>query len=259
MAAKRRVYKAKKNVPVDLSKEVAVPKTLVMEGEPDEQLIFAHKAASALMAWVEQKPKKVMIRGEQYLEFGDWQILARFYGSTVGVEWTRSITLGSPDGNGVNPPLVRGYEARATVLRNGEVISSAEAMCTRDERNWRDRDEFMLKSMAQTRASAKALRQAFGWVAELAGMKSTPAEEMGEQYDKSPVEDTALVITLDTDTDAPEKTPTELRMQLFEILRSRGVDVKSKFACEEYVAETTQLALVPSNFAAIVELLKSSN
>jgi hypothetical protein len=32
--------------------------------------------------------------------------------------------------------------------------------------------------MAQTRASSKALRQAFAWVAVLAGYAATPAEEM---------------------------------------------------------------------------------
>lgn len=155
-------------------KEMAVvpippKKELVLEGDPDVQLAFAMKAANALMKAVSQKKNPVMIRGEQYLEYGDWQTLARFFGATAAVEWTKPITDG---------PKVLGYEARATVLHQGMVISSAEAMCMRSEANWRSRDEFMLRSMAQTRAAAKALRNAYGWVAELAGMKSTPAEEM---------------------------------------------------------------------------------
>lgn len=171
---------------------VVVRKELVLEGDPNEQLAFAKKAADALMNWIKQKPKKVIIRGEQFLEFGDWQILGRFYGATVGIEWSK--------------PIAGGYEARATVLRNGEVISSAEAMCTKNEANWKNRDEFMLKSMAQTRASAKALRQAFGWVAELAGMRSTPAEEMGVTYDTSPVPEKATpVITYDDGDDNYDK------------------------------------------------------
>src|SRR5205085_12340926 len=145
-------------------------KELVLEGDPEKQLEFAMKAANALMKAVNHKPKKVMIRGEQYLEYGDWQTLARFFGATAAIEWTKPIHDEAKE-------LV-GYEARATVLHNGLMISSAEAMCMRVERNWRDRDEFMLRSMAQTRAAAKALRNAYGWVAELAGMKSTPAEEM---------------------------------------------------------------------------------
>lgn len=176
---------------------LAVPtpkKELVLEGDPEQQLAFAMKAADALMKAVQQKPKPVMIRGEQYLEYGDWQTLARFFGATASVAWTKPLFNQKGD-------AIRGYEARAEVLHNGVVISAAEAMCLRAERNWSDRDEFMLRSMAQTRASAKALRNAYGWVAELAGMKATPAEEMGDLYDRSPVHAEATVVVSGTDTD----------------------------------------------------------
>ena len=146
---------------------IAPKKELVLEGDPETQLAFAMKAANALMKAVSQKPNPVIIRGERYLEYGDWQTLARFFGATAAVEWTKPIP--DPSGKGTF-----GYEARATVLHQGQVISSAEAMCTRDERNWKDRDEFMLRSMAQTRASAKALRNAYGWVAGLSRIKNTP-------------------------------------------------------------------------------------
>jgi hypothetical protein len=144
-------------------------KTLVLEGDPNAQLEYAQKAAQALMVRVNSKKKQVIIGGKQYLEFGDWQTLARFFGATVGVEWTKPIERAGK---------LEGYEARAIVYQHGETISAAEASCMRAERNWKDRDEFAVKSMAQTRASAKALRNAFGWVAELAGYASTPAEEM---------------------------------------------------------------------------------
>lgn len=228
-----------------------VKKELVLEGDPEAQLIFAKKAADALMKWVKQKPNKVMIRGEQYLEFGDWQILGRFYGATVGIEWTKGID--------------KGWEARAIVTRNGEQLSSAEAMCTRAEKNWKDRDEFMLKSMAQTRASAKALRQAFGWVAELAGMKSTPAEEMGSSYDQTPVADDAIpTVTYDDHEDSaaegkPTKTPTDVnaqRKRIFTLLKERGVDITDGKACRGYVADTTELSLVENNYAEIIKALE---
>lgn len=228
--------------------EVVVKKELVLEGDPDKQLEFAHKAAKTLMTWVSQKPKKVMIRGEQYLEFGDWQILGRFYGATVGIEWTK--------------PIDKGWEARATVLRNAEVISSAEAMCTREEKNWKDRDEFMLKSMAQTRASAKALRQAFGWVAELAGMKSTPAEEMDSMYDTSPIPKN-VVPTVHMDEEPkkliwqnPVQDVTAQRNRIFTLLKGRGVDVTDGDACRTYVADETQLELTAANYKKIIETLE---
>jgi hypothetical protein len=47
-----------------------------------------------------------------------------------------------------------------------------------DERNWSHRDDYALRSMAQTRAVAKALRLCLGWIMSLAGYEATPAEEM---------------------------------------------------------------------------------
>lgn len=143
--------------------------SLVLEGDPEKQVVFAQKAAKALMSVVKSKKTQVLIQGKQYLTFDDWQLVARFYGASVAVEWTKPVEKSGK---------VFGYEARANVLRNGEVIGSAEALCTRDERNWANRDEFALKSMSQTRASAKALRNVFSWVVVMAGYEGTPAEEM---------------------------------------------------------------------------------
>jgi hypothetical protein len=46
---------------------------------------------------------------------------------------------------------------------------------------------FQLASMAQTRAGAKALRNAFAWVVVLAGYQPTPAEEMDGVIDVAPM------------------------------------------------------------------------
>src|SRR3990167_671857 len=102
-----------------MSNEIAIvpKKELVLEGDPMAQLEFAQKAAKALMSRVESKKNKVVIRGTTYLEFGDWQTLARFFGATVAIEWTKPL---EEKGN------VMGYEARAIVKRQGEEISSAE-------------------------------------------------------------------------------------------------------------------------------------
>lgn len=163
-----------------------VKKELVLEGDPEKQLEFAQKAATALMKRVEGKQKKVIINGKQYLEFGDWQTLARFFGATVGTDWTQPLL----DSAG----KIVGFEARAVVYQNGTVISSAEARCMRSEKRWSTADEYAVNSMAQTRASAKALRNAFGWVAELKGYSSTPAEEMPQQYDNPSIPDDVVPV-----------------------------------------------------------------
>jgi hypothetical protein len=99
---------------------------------------------------------------------------------------------------GEGESMVRGWEATADALLvgNNQVISSAEAMCLDDEPKWstrpvyeyRDGERtkvgeenvplFQLRSMAQTRACAKALRNVLAWIVVLAGYAPTPAEEM---------------------------------------------------------------------------------
>ncbi len=248
VAKKAKVSVVKPAKSQELSVVPAPKKELILEGDPDQQLQFAQKAAKALMNWIGQKPNPVMIRGEQYLEFGDWQILGRFYGATVAIEWSRPYDSGSG--------ASKGWEARSVVYRNGEIISSAEAMCVRAERRWATADEYAVRSMAQTRASAKALRQAFGWVAELAGMKSTPAEEMSsDSYDKTPVEDDVVpTVTID-DHEAPV-TPQSQREAIFHTLKARGVNIKSAEACKEYIQTETGYDLKEENFGVIIKILE---
>lgn len=175
------------------------PRTLVLEGDPEQQLDYAQKAARALMKRVEAKEKKVKIGGKTYLEYGDWQTLGRFFGATAGTEWVRPIE---------RKGAIVGYEARAFVFQHGDTISAAEASCFREERNWRNRDEYAIKSMAQTRAAAKALRNAFGWVAELAGYASTPAEEM--ERENPHVTQPSDLVDVPADDD-PDRVPPPLR------------------------------------------------
>jgi uncharacterized repeat protein (TIGR04076 family) len=76
---------------------------------------------------------------------------------------------------------VIGYLAGCEVVnREGQVVSYAEAACMRDEPNWAKKPRFQVRSMAQTRASSKALANVFRWVMVLAGLEGTPAEEMTE-------------------------------------------------------------------------------
>lgn len=129
----------------------------------------ARQAAKALTNVIEQKPNKVVINGEQYLTFEDWQTLGKFYGITVGATETGEI---------LRDNKIYGFTAKAMAWQKGIQISAAEASCLRDEKNWINKPEFQLKSMAQTRACAKALRNVLAWVAVLAGYQPTPVEEM---------------------------------------------------------------------------------
>jgi len=70
------------------------------------------------------------------------------------------------------------YEARVEVRHNGQVIASGEAMCSDRESRWHSADEYAIKSMAITRASGKAYRIPLSFLAVMAGLEATPAEEM---------------------------------------------------------------------------------
>ena len=137
---------------------------------PEEQLSEAQAAAKALMSVVSKKAKPVRFNGETYLEYEDWQTVGKFYGLSARVTGSKYIEVGT----------AKGYEASAELVHvpTGQVVSSADAMCLNDEPNWMRKPLFQLRSMAQTRACAKAFRNAVSWVVVLAGYKPTPAEEM---------------------------------------------------------------------------------
>jgi hypothetical protein len=72
-----------------------------------------------------------------------------------------------------------GYTAsyRAQTL-TGNVVGGGEAECKRTESKWMRKDDYALKSMAQTRAQAKALKVPLSFIVTMAGYQPTPAEEM---------------------------------------------------------------------------------
>jgi len=184
---------------------------------PETVLAEAKQAADALTRVISLKKDPVKFNGEVYLEFEDWQTCAKFYGVTAKVEKTAFVQYGNVTGF---------EATAVAIDRNGVEISRAESLCLNDEENWgmvkkyKWEDEldangkkiwvpekngkkgyykgkrvpdgevakplFQLKSMAQTRACSKVLRQVFAWIVVLAGYRPTPAEEMtgNEQFDE---------------------------------------------------------------------------
>lgn len=75
------------------------------------------------------------------------------------------------------------YKA-AVILRTlkGHELTRVESLCSNREDGKLDNEEYAINSMAQTRATGKAFRLAFGWVARQAGYDSTPFEEVENLY-----------------------------------------------------------------------------
>lgn len=141
--------------------------------DPHKVLSMGQKMAKALKQVLTQNRWTVKIGSSEHLRFEAWQTLGSFFGYVPTVLKVEEIR----EGNKVMGYLCVGGVKR---LRDGVIVSEAEATCMRDEPNWKNKPLFQLRSMAQTRACAKALRLCFSWIVTLAGYDPTPAEEVEE-------------------------------------------------------------------------------
>ena len=137
----------------------------VTEERPGLILARATEQAELLAKVVEKQRLFVDIGSGRHVRIEGWTFLGSMRGVFPIVVWTH--------------PIEDGWEARVEARTiNGNVVGAAEAQCTRKEDNWLFRDDYALRSMAQTRAASKALRLPLGYIMVLAGFEATPAEEM---------------------------------------------------------------------------------
>ena len=143
----------------------------LIEGSPKEVVARATEMANELRLVINKQRLYADIRGKQYVTVEGWTTLGAMVGVFPLVTWCRRV------GDDEVEPL--GWEARVEVRTlSGQTVGAAEAQCMRSEGQWRSRDDFALRSMAQTRATSKAMRLPLAWIMSLAGFEATPAEEM---------------------------------------------------------------------------------
>lgn len=152
--------------------EPSLATNLTITQDPGESLEVAVKTANFLKKNIIDQNEGLIVNGKRYVSFGEWQTLAKWYGLTVQTEIIEEGTYFKS----------MGIKAKGTVIHmaTGQIISTAEAVCTKSEKGRANHNYNQIASMAQTRAASKALRNAVGWIVELAGLASTPAEEMEE-------------------------------------------------------------------------------
>jgi hypothetical protein len=159
--------------------ELAAPQSPTLFGtdDPVEFIASATRTATALANVVRSQRLIARIGQSDHVRVEGWTLLGSMLGVYAVTAWTRPIER---DGERW------GWEARVEARdRVGALRGAAEAQCTRDERMWKGRDDYALRSMAQTRATSKALRQPLGFVMQLAGFNPTPAEEMSAPPQRS--------------------------------------------------------------------------
>lgn len=145
--------------------------------------------AGALAKYAESAQLYKKIGDSKHLMVEGWGMVAAAFQVTARTVQTEYLDFGGG---------VWGFKATAEAVSvaTGHVVGRGEALCTNDEERWSARPQYewidgnktkvgmvnvprqQLMSMAQTRATSKALSSVFRWVAKLGGFSGTAAEEM---------------------------------------------------------------------------------
>ena len=147
--------------------EPAHPANLFNTDDPVEVVERAARVADALRDVIVQRKLYKDIQGKPHVQVEGWQTLGAMLGVTAICTDTE--------------PVDGGWKATVEARTlDGRVIGRADALCTKHEKRgpWKSADDYARLSMAQTRATSKALKGPLGFVISLAGYATTPAEEM---------------------------------------------------------------------------------
>ena len=109
-----------------------------------------------------------IINGKQYPKVEWWTTIAATLGLFPIVIYSRRL-----DREGE-----LAYEARVEVRYGDRVVGAGEAMCSNKETRWSSADEYAIRSMSITRATGKCYRLPLSFLAVMAGLNPTPAEEI---------------------------------------------------------------------------------
>lgn len=151
---------------VKLDKKQQLQIRSILDLPPTQMVEQVALMANVLNDVIEQQKMYIVLNGKKYVTVDGWCTL----GTMLGV---------FPAERDVNETS-NGWHAKVDLVNknSGVVVGSASAICSRDERSWKDRPAYAVRSMAITRATGKAYRLAFSWIMNMAGYQTTPAEEM---------------------------------------------------------------------------------
>jgi hypothetical protein len=149
--------------------------TLSMFGncKPAQAIANAVEIANEVAKIIQERHLFTIISQKAYVWCEGWTTMGALLGVFAHVVETEDLSD--------IPNAIKRYKAIVeTRTLDERVLSRAESECSDEEKKWRGRDDYAIRSMAQTRAISKALRMPLGWIMKLAGYESTPAEEIDE-------------------------------------------------------------------------------
>lgn len=208
---------------------------LFRTSDPVEVVGRAARVATELARIVKEKKLYQTIHGRQHVRVEGWTLLGTMLRVYPYLVWSR--------------PIEGGYEARVEARTfDGTVVGAAECECTRSESLWRSRDDHALRSMAQTRATSKALKMPLGFVFSMAGYETTPVEELAPEPEPEPEPEAPTIATQEQG---------ELIAQLMGELE--GYDPATDWAawCRDYVSVDSFLTLDTDKAKALIVGLRA--
>lgn len=157
-------------------KQLEENKGLSFLGLPPKELVAqATELANVLSDVIKQKNLTQKIGLKDHVKIEGWSTLGALLGVLPSEKYVKELTDGS-------------FEAGVELfnIKTGALISTASAVCGVDEKTWAQRPKSARRSMAVTRATAKAYRLSFSWIIALAGYETTPAEEIEDKIQEKP-------------------------------------------------------------------------
>jgi hypothetical protein len=155
----------------------AQPLNLFGASTPRDVIAAAADHAAALADVVNRQKLFAIIKGKKHVTVDGWELLGSMVGIYAVLEHTERIEIEG----------TWGWKATVSARKaDGSIVGRADALCMRSEKDWSSRDEYALCSMAQTRATSKALRAPLGFIVKLAGFSATPEAEIPTTPEAAP-------------------------------------------------------------------------
>jgi hypothetical protein len=193
-------------------------RTLLSTDDPIEVIEKATAIADKLKDVLRRQGLTSRIGNKDHVNVEGWQTVGAMLGVTPRKEWVRPISWPAEEfltealRKARDRGLTFGYESSYFAQTiGGVVVGAAEATCKRTESRWAGADDYAIESMAQTRATSKALGSVLRWIVTLSGYSGTPAEEMPTEPPPEP-------------PPAPKKIQREQAQQLGSIYADRTDD-----------------------------------
>jgi len=155
---------------------------LLQAHSPREVVTVASEIARALAAVIEDRRLYVTLSGRRYVKCEGWTTL----GAMCGV-MPCEVALEEHDGIFTAVVELRRIADGGVIARASAECGAPDELSTSGKPTWSSRPRYARRSMALTRATAKACRLAFSWILVLAKFEPTPAEEMSGADEGDPV------------------------------------------------------------------------